>query len=72
MENLKFNNDAPMLKYCKKSLDICFSSSLESKFASIEQTKAYNVISLRIEEFLNSEVVNSIYFSNDILKNEKN
>ena len=66
MENFKFHNDDPMLKYHQKLLNSYCSSSLESDFASIEQTKASNAISLRTEESLNSEVGNRIDFSNDI------
>ena len=70
MENFKIHNDTPMLKYCHKLLNSCCFSSLSSDFASIEQTKNANVISLRIEESLKSEVGNSIDFENAILKNE--
>ena len=70
MENLNFQNDAPMLKYCQKSLNSCYFSSLESDFTSIKQTKAANDISLRIEEYLNGELGNRIDIANDILKNE--
>ena len=35
VENLKFHNDAPMLKYCQKSLNSCCVSSLASSFDSI-------------------------------------
>ena len=48
MQNFKIYNDAPMLKYCQKSLNICCFSSLASSFAIIEQTKAVNAIQLRI------------------------
>ena len=40
----KFHNDAPMLKYCKKSLNSCCFSILESPFSSIRKTKASNSI----------------------------
>ena len=66
----KFYNDAPMLKYCQKLLNICCFSCLVSAFASIEKTKFSNAIPLRIEESLKSEVGNRIYFANAILKNE--
>ena len=49
VEIFKFYNDAPILKYCRKSLNSCCFSILASAFASIEQTKADNAISLRIE-----------------------
>ena len=39
VEKLKFHSNAPMLKYCQKSLN-----SLVSDFAIIEQTKAANYI----------------------------
>ena len=71
MENFKFQNDAPMLKYCQKSLNSYCFSSLASDFVSIEQTNNANAISLRTEESLKSEVVNYIDFANAILKNEK-
>ena len=69
--SIYFQNDDPILKYCQKSLNICFLSSLASAFASIKQNKAVNAILLCIEESLESEVVNSIDFANAILKNEK-
>ena len=72
MENFKFHNDDPMLKYCQKSLNSCCFSSLESDFAIIQQTKAVNSKSLRIEESLKSEVGNRIDLTNAILKNENN
>ena len=50
---------------------ICCFSSLASRFASIEQNKSENAISLRIEESLESEVGNRIDFANAIMKNEK-
>ena len=34
VESFKFKNDAPVLKYCQKTLNSCFSSSLASAFAS--------------------------------------
>ena len=71
MENFKFHNDAPILKYGQKSLNSCCFSSLESAFASINQNKAADAISLRIGKSLKSEVVNRSYFSNAILKNEE-
>ena len=46
VESFKFHNDAPMLKYCQKLLNSCCFISLASYFASIEQTKADNDISL--------------------------
>ena len=71
MENYKFQNDAPMLNYCRKSFNGCCFSSLSSAFDSIEQTKASNAISFRTEESLKSKMGNRIDFANAILKNEK-
>ena len=62
VEIIKFHNDAPMLKCCQKSLNRCFLSISAPAFASIEQTKATNVISLRIEESLKSKLGNRIDF----------
>ena len=70
MWKIKFHSNAPMLKYCQKSLNSCCFDSLVSSFASIKQTKTENVVSLRIEESLKSKLGNRIDFSNDILKNE--
>ena len=67
----KFHNDAPMLKYFQKLLNICCFSILAPDFSSIEQTKSSNDIFLRIEELFKSKMVNRIDFANDILKNEK-
>ena len=44
VESFKFKNDAPVLKYCQKTLNICFSSSLASDFASINHLYAANNI----------------------------
>ena len=55
----------------QKLLNICCFSGLESASASINQKKASDAIALRIEESLESEVVNRFFFSNAILKNEK-
>ena len=71
VELFKFQNDAPILKYCQKSLNICRFSTLESAFASINHKKASNDISLRIEEYLECEQGNRIDFANAILKIEK-
>ena len=71
VESFKFQNDAPILKYCQNSLNSCCFSSLASAFVSINHNKAANSISLRIEESLESEVGNRIDFANDILKNKK-
>ena len=71
VESFKFRNDAPFIKYCQKSFNSCCFSSLASAFACINHNNAANAISIRIEEYLNSEVGNRIYFSNDILRNNK-
>ena len=71
VESFKFHNYAPILKYCQKSFNICFFCTLASAFFSIKKIKAGNAISLCIEEYLGSEVINCIDFSNAILKNEK-
>ena len=68
----KFHNDAPMLKYCQKSLKSCCFISLASDFSSIKKIKASNAISLHIEESLKSKVGNRIDFANAMLKTEKN
>ena len=49
VENFKFHNDAPMLKYCQNSLQSCCFISLVSDFSIIKQSKAENAISLHIE-----------------------
>ena len=66
VETFKFHNDAPILKYCQKSLNSCCFSTLESDFVSIKKIKATNAISLRIKESLMSKVGNPIYFANAI------
>ena len=71
METFKFHNDTPILKYFQKSLNRCCFISLASDFVSIEQIKASDAISLRIEESLKSKVGNLIDFASNILKNEK-
>ena len=71
MENFKFHNDAPMLKYCQKSFNSYCFSSLASDFAIIKQIKAANNISMHIEEYLKSKAGNRIDSANDILKNER-
>ena len=68
---IKFHSNAPMLKYCQKSLNSCFFRSLESSFSSIKQTKSENAILLRLEESLKREVGNRIDFPNATLKNKK-
>ena len=70
MEDLKFRNDAPMLKYRQRLFNSCCFSSLSSAFDIIKQTKAANDISLRIEESLKSKMDNRIDFVNTVLKNE--
>ena len=49
VESFKFQNDAPILKYCQKSLNSCCFSILASAFASINHKNAANAISLRIK-----------------------
>ena len=71
VESFKFQNDAPILKFCQKTLNSCCFSSLAPAFASINNFNAANAISMRIEESLKSEVGNRIDFANDILKSKK-
>ena len=71
VETFKFHNDAPILKYCQKSLNRCCFSSLASDFVSIKQIKNTNAISLRTEESLKSKMGNRIDVENAILRNEK-
>ena len=71
VENFKFHNDAPMLKYFQKLLNIFCFSILASSFAGILKTQSINNISLRIEESLKSKMGNRIDFAKAILKNEK-
>ena len=70
---MKFNTDAPMLKYCQISLKSCCFSSLVSAFESINKIKAENAISKRIEESMTSQVgfSNRIDIANAVLKNQK-
>ena len=56
VETFNFHSDAAILKYCQKSLNSCYFSSLASDFDSINQKKASNAISVLIEESLESEV----------------
>ena len=67
VESFNFQIDAPILKYCHKSLNSCCFSSLASAFASINHNNAANAVSLRIKESLKIEVGNHIDFENDIL-----
>ena len=71
VENYKFHNNDPMLKYGQKFFNCYSFSSLELSFASIEQTKVNNAIALRIEKSLENKMGNRIDFVNAILKNEK-
>ena len=66
-----FHKDAPILSYCQKTLNSCYFSSLASAFASVNQIKSVNAISIRIKESLKSEVGNRIHFANDIMLNRK-
>ena len=49
VKSFKFQNDAPILKFCQKTFNCCFFSSLASAFASIKHSNAANAISMRIE-----------------------
>ena len=49
VKSFVFHKDAPILSYCQKSLNSCCFSSLASAFASINQSKAADAISLRIK-----------------------
>ena len=69
VETFKFQNDAPILKYCQNLLNICCFGSLVSAFVCVKQIKAANAILLRIDKSLKSKFSNRIDFSNDILKN---
>ena len=71
VRSFKFQNDAPILNYCQKTLNSCCFCSLASVFASIKHLKAANAISMRIEDSLNSEVGNRIDDADDILKTKK-
>ena len=71
VELFKFRIDAPILKYCQKSLNSYCFSSLASTFDSINHNNDANAISMRIEELLKSEVGNRIYFANGILRKIK-
>ena len=71
VESLKFRIDAPILKYCQKSLNRCCFSILASSFASINHYNYSSAISMRIKESLRSEVGNRVDFANDISKNNK-
>ena len=46
VESFKFQNDAPILKYCQKTLDRCYFSSLASDFVIINPNAASNAISM--------------------------
>ena len=60
-----------MFKYFQKSLNSCCLRSLDSTFASIEQTKSTIAIYFRIEEPFKNKVGNRINFVNAILRKEK-
>ena len=49
VEDIRFHSKSPMLKYRQKSLKSCCLSILKSSFDSINQTKATNAITKRIE-----------------------
>ena len=71
VKSFVFHKYAPTLIYRQKSLNSCCFSSLASDFASINQIKAADAISLRIKESLKSEVRNRIHFATDIMQNKK-
>ena len=73
MEETKFHVDAPMLKYRQSASNICCFSIFALAFDTINQIKADNAISKRIEESLTSQVGfrNRVYFENAVLKNQK-
>ena len=71
VELFKFQIDAQILKYCQKPLNSCCFISLASAFVSINHNNNSNAISMCIEAYLKSEVVNRIDSTNDILKNNK-
>ena len=70
---MRFNIDAPMLKYFQNTSNSCCFSSLSSAFKSTNKIKAANAISKRLEESLMSQVGfrNCIDFVNAVLKNQK-
>ena len=49
VESFKFQNYAPILSYCKKTLNSCCFSILASAFASTKHFNSVNAISMRIE-----------------------
>ena len=71
VKSFKFQNDAPILNYCQKTLNSCCFSRLEPAFASIKHFKSANAISMRTEESLNSEVDNRIDYANDFFGKQK-
>ena len=71
VKSFVFHKDAPTLIYRQKYLSSSCFSSLASAFASINQIKAANDISLRIKESLKSEVGNRIHFASEIMLNLK-
>ena len=71
VKSFMFHKDAPILRYCQKSLNSCCFSSLASAFASINHFKAADAISIHIKESLNIEVGNCIDFAHEIMLNRK-
>ena len=73
VKEIRFHIDVPLLKYHQNTSNSCCFSSLASAFDSINQIKAVNYISKRIEESLTSQVSfrNCIVFLNAALKNQK-
>ena len=56
VESFKFQNDAPILKYCQKSLNSCCFSSLASAFAGINHNNATNAISFSKDYFMRNDI----------------
>ena len=50
VKSFKFQNDAPILNCCQKTLNRCYFISLASDFASIKHFKSTNARAMRIEE----------------------
>ena len=66
---IKFHSNSPILKYSRNSLNSRCYSSLAPAFTIILKTKDANAISMRLEEPLKNEGVNSIDLENVIFKN---
>ena len=72
MEEITFHIDSPMIKYHQNTSNSCCFVILVSSFESINQIKANNAISKRMEESLTSQVgfSNCIDFVIAVLKNK--